>query len=247
MKTTKEKAEKIAQVVKDSVSYRDAARKLNMSGPTISLYCKKYNINTNHFTYNKNYKGFKNGRLTVLSVERDKDSRGTARKIATCICDCGGTKKCRIDYIICGKVIACSPKCSREHNNTILLGMNNPAFTGYGQVTGRYFGGVKSGAKRRNLEFNVTIEYLSELFEKQNGKCALTGLDLHFGYSRYLNATASLDRIDNTKGYEEGNVHWVHREINLMKLDHSLEHFIELCRLVTENNSNVRKRKLRAT
>ena len=50
------------------------------------------------------------------------------------------------------------------------------------------------------------------------------------------NITASLDRIDSSKGYIEGNVQWVHKRVNLMKGNMSTENFIEWCNLVVKNN-----------
>jgi len=46
--------------------------------------------------------------------------------------------------------------------------------------------------------------------------------------------TASLDRIDNNKGYIKGNVQWVLKDINKMKNIHTQDYFIELCKLVWE-------------
>ena len=50
------------------------------------------------------------------------------------------------------------------------------------------------------------------MFLKQNKKCALTGLDIWFGISTKEKThgkkeqTASLDRIDSSKGYTKDNV-----------------------------------------
>jgi hypothetical protein len=44
--------------------------------------------------------------------------------------------------------------------------------------------------------------------------------------------TASLDRIDNKIGYEVGNVHWVHKEVNMAKGSMSHGDFLSLCRCV---------------
>lgn len=52
------------------------------------------------------------------------------------------------------------------------------------------------------------------------------------------NLTASLDRIDSSKGYIEGNVQWVHKRINKMKLDDSDTEFIEWCRLIADFNKD---------
>jgi hypothetical protein len=46
--------------------------------------------------------------------------------------------------------------------------------------------------------------------------------------------TASLDRIDNSKGYIVGNVWWVHKDINTMKMDFPLEQFRSYCKRVSE-------------
>lgn len=49
------------------------------------------------------------------------------------------------------------------------------------------------------------------------------------------NRTASLDRIDSSKGYLENNVQWVHKDINWMKQDYSHEEFLQYCKLIYEN------------
>ena len=51
--------------------------------------------------------------------------------------------------------------------------------------------------------------------------------------------TASLDRIDNTKGYTQDNVQWVHKDINRIKSDLSQEYFLTLCKTVVDWNKNV--------
>lgn len=48
--------------------------------------------------------------------------------------------------------------------------------------------------------------------------------------------TASIDRIDNSKGYVEGNVQWVHKEINKMKFTKSDIDFVHFCTLVADHN-----------
>jgi hypothetical protein len=71
-------------------------------------------------------------------------------------------------------------------------------------------------AKRRKHEFNLTLEYLKELWEKQSGKCPYTGWQLqnmeNMSTKNQLPKTpdrASLDRIDSSKGYVPGNVQFV--------------------------------------
>ncbi len=97
---------------------------------------------------------------------------------------------------------------------------------------------IKSVARRRKIQFSVSTEYLWELFCRQNGKCALTNISLELPESswdvKHGVGTASLDRIDSSVGYIEGNVQWVHKEINMMKQDLTQTHFVEMCRLVSQ-------------
>lgn len=44
--------------------------------------------------------------------------------------------------------------------------------------------------------------------------------------------TASLDRIDSTKGYVEGNVQWIHKRLNIMKGKSTDVTFIKDCERV---------------
>ena len=42
----------------------------------------------------------------------------------------------------------------------------------------------------------------------------------------------SLDRVDSSKGYIEGNVQWVHKMVNMSKQQYTQEEFIEMCTAV---------------
>jgi hypothetical protein len=48
-------------------------------------------------------------------------------------------------------------------------------------------------------------------------------------------STASIDRIDSSKGYILGNIQWVHKDVNFMKRTYSQEYFVKMCKLITEN------------
>lgn len=82
--------------------------------------------------------------------------------------------------------------------------------------------------------YNIGV-YLSvwELFLKQERKCALSKEEIRFP-SNYKDktGTASLDRIDSNLGYVEGNVQWVHKDVNKMKSDFSEEYFICWCKKI---------------
>jgi hypothetical protein len=71
-------------------------------------------------------------------------------------------------------------------------------------------------AKHRNIDFDINKEYLSELWNKQNGRCAFSGIPLVHGGTN-VNYKASLDRKDSSKGYIEGNVQFVSCALNYAK------------------------------
>lgn len=91
----------------------------------------------------------------------------------------------------------------------------------------------RSNAKKRNLKHNLSKEYIWQLFINQNKRCALSNIELVL--INNSGSTASLDRIDNTKGYIEGNVQWVHTNINRMKSDFKQDEFVALCKQVASN------------
>lgn len=102
-----------------------------------------------------------------------------------------------------------------------------------------YWTTLIKGAKKRDIEFAITMEYAWQLFEQQNGLCKLTGIQLNFAKNKrehmtMRKTTASLDRIDSTKGYIIGNVQWVHKDINRMKQHFSEQYFKELCKKVID-------------
>lgn len=107
-------------------------------------------------------------------------------------------------------------------------GQEAGTYKGYEELTGVFLGSCEYNAKKRGYEWSVTPEYLWDIWEKQNRKCAYTGMELSHGVD------ASLDRIDNSIGYVEGNIQWIHRDINRMKSDFDESYFIEMCKKVNE-------------
>jgi hypothetical protein len=106
------------------------------------------------------------------------------------------------------------------------------------------FRNAKSGAKKRGLEFRLTVQFLKELFEKQKGRCAYTNISFselrpsphHYGkgFPESL-IQASLDRINPNKGYTEDNVELVCLGINYAKSDFSKEEFLDFIKKIKEN------------
>lgn len=70
-----------------------------------------------------------------------------------------------------------------------------------------HFSYMVRGAKRRNSEVSIDVDYLMEMWREQGGKCYWLGIDLLGGDADPCHpGKVSLDRLDNTKGYVPGNV-----------------------------------------
>lgn len=158
-----------------------------------------------------------------------------------CVCACGITKDVYASHLKSGKSNGCH-RCFTKSNQ----GSNHKQFNGHGEISGAYWSDIKKGAngkgRRKEIEFSITKEYIWGLYLAQDKKCALTGLELHiqFRSQRYSSDnhehTASLDRIDSSLGYIDGNVQWVHKDVNMMKRTYDQDYFIKMCKLVAENN-----------
>lgn len=89
---------------------------------------------------------------------------------------------------------------------------------------------LKTSAKKRDIEFNISIEYLWNLFIQQEQRCNVTG-DYIISIDK-----ASLDRIDSTIGYIEGNVQWTTNQANISKHLMTVEELCEFCNKVLNYN-----------
>jgi hypothetical protein len=78
------------------------------------------------------------------------------------------------------------------------------------------------------------MKYAWNLFESQNGKCALTGLSMSMSRTNKERGDASMDRTDNQIGYVKGNVRWVLKDLNLMKRTLSYERLFYYCEKILE-------------
>lgn len=94
-------------------------------------------------------------------------------------------------------------------------------------------------SKASGLEFNLTLSFLEELYLSQNGCCAISGEPMTIkSQSNRLNSTiVSVDRIDNSRGYTQDNVQLVTGKVNFMRGNLTIDNFINICRMITENNN----------
>jgi len=88
---------------------------------------------------------------------------------------------------------------------------------------------AKMRAEKTGLPFDLDVEYLRDLYEKQQGLCAYTGevMQVQAPKSEPKWPVLSLDKIDPEKGYVKGNVQFVTMRVNTMKNDMTHEQFVK--------------------
>lgn len=188
--------------------------------------------------------GKKFGNLRVIAYEgykvkeNNSHKRNYKRDYYLLKCDCGNEiilAKNVFASKLSGRSARLSCGCTRRRKG------NKSAFwKGAGDISGTLWARIRAGAISRNLSFELTITQAWEKFNEQKGVCALTGYKIIMikGKGR----TASLDRIDSSKGYEIDNIQWVHRDVNWLKGKLSQERFIELCIAVAKYQAKIKQR-----
>jgi len=93
---------------------------------------------------------------------------------------------------------------------------------------------ARKSVKSKGRELDITIEQLKELWTAQDGICPYTGwkMELPKSTEKKKPNTASLDRIDSSKGYILGNIQIVCVMANFAKSDFSNEEMQEFCKAI---------------
>lgn len=191
------------------------AELLGCSAYYVRSYLKKYGLNRR---YREDLSNTQIGKYFVTTYSHHV--RNTAHW--HCVCSCGRKRVMRGSAIKINANHACT--CTIKH----------PSYEG---IAGGYFGTIKTNARRKQLEFSISIEFAWELFQKQNARCALTGVEIFLPKKFREFYTASLDRIDSSKGYTVGNVQWVYRYVNELKSDFPQDELFSLVKMIYEHNN----------
>jgi len=157
-----------------------------------------------------------------------------------CKCKCGNTTFVQAAKLNAGKIRSCG--CIQKNQPS-------PNRGGYKELSQTYWSKMQMGAKHRNLEFAITAQQAYELLEKQQFKCALSGVPIKLSakyYSSFKNGrrteqTASLDRIDSSKGYTIDNIQWLHKEVNFIKTDFSQNEIIDWCHKISDYQRSLKE------
>lgn len=169
--------------------------------------------------------GQKFGKLVV--VEKDKNTNGH-ENYWTCRCECGGVCSVRISHLRAGTVWRChNCKCASMRNEKLC-----------GEITTQFWKRLLKNASLKKRGVSFTPEEAWNIFNEQNGCCAYSGVRLEFSESSSHTVrnqtTASIDRIDSNKPYVLGNIQWVHKVVNKMKMDLEPTEFLDWCKKIAK-------------
>lgn len=203
------------------------SREIGCTVHSINKYIKKYNLKIDKLMNESSLKliDTKVNGITILNIEKN-DRFGKVR--LKCKCFCGKEFTCNKSSIIRNLTKSCGClKSSKLRKN------------GYEDVSSQYMRRLEIGARKRGKTFNITPQDIWEVFVAQNKKCALSNLDLSFSpdYNHPERQTASVDRKDNSKGYEKDNIQIVHKTVNVCKMFLNQDEFIAMCNLTAKNHN----------
>jgi len=92
---------------------------------------------------------------------------------------------------------------------------------------------ARSRSKQKGYITDLTTEYLKEIWDKQNGTCPYTKIQMELSRTsgdediKKTPIKASLDRIDPSIGYVQGNVEFVCYCVNVMKNDFTKDQMVD--------------------
>jgi hypothetical protein len=109
-------------------------------------------------------------------------------------------------------------------------------YTGTKNFAGRTIAAWRHSAARRGHAWSLSKDELETLYAKQEGKCALTGVQMTEGAKGPLRP--SIDRIDSREGYSVDNVQFVCSIVNIMKNKLSEPLFVALCGMIWRHSKS---------
>lgn len=169
----------------------------------------------------------------IVKQKAGANRQGSVRWL--CLCECGNEKVYSSDHLTrkSNPVKSCGCTATRK-------GPEHHQWNGCGEISGDWWYNhvlrERKQSTRAKVPVTVSIEEAWDLFLKQDRKCALSGEEIEIRGMNMYN-TASIDRIDSSKGYEIDNIQWVHKDINFMKRTYSQDYFVELCKKIAKNKT----------
>lgn len=213
----------------ENVTYQEICEKINRSLNVVKYKYKKIGLIKK--IKKRDYTNLIQGYLKVVKYSHSDDKN----TYWECYCNNCGSTTIKQGSIFSkqttrNKQISCG--CLKNPD-----GKNAYWWDGYEEISKDFYNSIVKTSKIKNLDFDIDIKFLWELFIKQDRKCAISGRDLVFAkkYKNRVFQTASVDRIDSSKGYTKDNVQWVHKEINFLKSNRKVDELVSMCKEISNH------------
>lgn len=222
---TKELLER--EYLDNNKSAKTIAKEIGCSKQSVLRALKRYGIERREIL--KDLTGKRFGLLTVIKfAEYDKFGRSKW----WCKCDSGPELIVSSTRLIEGITKSCGCLKNRK-------GKSNPRWIGTENISGSLWYRINKNAKRRKIPVKVSLDDIDRLLASQDYRCALSGLSIECLSKQ---PSGSLDRIDCSEPYTISNLQWTHKDINVMRMNLTVDRFIYLCRLIQKRKDfNVSK------
>lgn len=133
------------------------------------------------------------------------------------------------------------------HRQVRLKGYDYPSRRRY-RALRLIWSNCKNRSEKRNVPFNITVSDIRNLWEKQEGKCAVTGLMMAplfevRGTGKVDAMSPSIDRIVPILGYVVGNLRFVCHSVNNFKMQMTDDEMLEIAKAIVRGLARKKRSK----
>ncbi|BBU72779.1 hypothetical protein HWB19_gp133 [Cronobacter phage vB_CsaP_009] len=130
----------------------------------------------------------------------------------------------------------CNKTVQKQSNNQRMCGSQHCHSLAQVERSYKYLNGNKEAyislLLKKKDRSGLSLDYILKLYDDQKGMCALSGKEMTFikiPNSDKVHTNLSIDRIDSSKPYEEGNIQLVCAVTNVMKTTLTMSELYDWC------------------
>lgn len=105
---------------------------------------------------------------------------------------------------------------------------------------------VNNHPHRNRFENDIDLNHLMNLYKLQNGRCAISNIEMTWGYGDDINGNRyrkpyniSVERLNNSKGYMKDNVILICNAINLFKSTNDVSFVYEISKEIANHENRL--------
>ena len=145
------------------------------------------------------------------------------KRMWLCKCDCGNTTEVNTGALTGNKTKSCGCLTAKRSANNSINSRHKIAKqdAGYRSIYSSY----KGNARLRKLNFNVDFDYAVGIMKSNCHYCGIEPSNIYM--KSYYNVTYNgIDRVDNTRGYENDNIVSCCKMCNIAKNNNTEQDFL---------------------